>query len=260
MEWNAHDYARQSSLQEAMAGQVFGLLDLAGGEQVLDVGCGDGKLTARIAERVPRGSVVGVDPSHDMVAFASRQFAPAGSNLWFEVGDAACLAYQQVFDLVVSFNALHWVPDQAGALRSIHAALRPGGRAVLRFVPRVERTSLEDVIEDVRRSPDWSNAFQGFRCPFVHTTAEEYRALASQCGFRVDALRVRDEAWDFGTRSAFVAFCRATLVAWTGNLPESRRDAFIEDVLDRYRSVAATGPEDANTFKFYQMDVSLARP
>ena len=76
-EWNASDYSRQSSLQEAMAGQILALLDLGGAERVLDVGCGDGKITARIAGRVPRGSVLGVDPSRDMIAFASGHFPPS---------------------------------------------------------------------------------------------------------------------------------------------------------------------------------------
>ena len=104
----------------------------AGRNGVLDVGCGDGKITARIAGRVPRGSVLGVDPSRDMIAFASDHFPPSvGSNLRFEVADARRLPYRSEFDLVVSFNALHWVPEQEDALRSIRSALRPAGRAIL---------------------------------------------------------------------------------------------------------------------------------
>lgn len=261
MEWSAHDYSRQSSLQEAMAGQVLALLELAGDEQVLDVGCGDGKITAQIARRVPRGSVVGIDPSRDMVAFATRCFTPsAASNLRFEIGAAASLPRGQSFDLVVSFNALHWAPDQAEALRAIALALRPGGRAVLRLVPRGARTSLEDVIEEVRDEREWSDAFRDFRRPYTHPAPDEYRALCKSAGLRVDAVRVRDESWDFGTRASFAAFCRATLVAWTSRLGEERRDAFIAAVLDRYRSVAAAFPDEANMFRFYQMDVSVTRP
>ena len=63
--WDAADYAQHSSLQEAMAGEVMALLNLRGNERVLDVGCGDGRLTARIAERLPDGDVLGVDASVD---------------------------------------------------------------------------------------------------------------------------------------------------------------------------------------------------
>jgi trans-aconitate 2-methyltransferase len=91
----------------------------------------------------------------------------------------------------------------------------------------------------------------------VHFTPEEYRALAEQAGFRVRRLSREDKAWDFGSRDGFVAFARATFVAWTNRLPESQWEAFINDVLDRYQSVAATGQADLNTFKFYQLEVEL---
>jgi trans-aconitate 2-methyltransferase len=86
-EWNAAEYYRRSSLQEAMAQEVLALLDLNGSERILDVGCGDGKITAEIATHAPRSSVVGVDPSRDMIRFAESHFGPATRpNLRFEVG------------------------------------------------------------------------------------------------------------------------------------------------------------------------------
>src|SRR5262245_54755780 len=170
-EWHASDYHRQSGLQQAMAEEQLARLTLSGSERVLDVGCGDGKITAEIAARVPRGSVLGVDPSHDMIAFASGRFAPpAHANLRFEVADARRLPYRDEFDLVVSFNALHWVPEQDAALGSIRAALKPTGRALLRMVPAGQRESLEDVIEEVRQRPRWAAYFPLFQKPHVHFT------------------------------------------------------------------------------------------
>ncbi len=174
-----------------------------------------------------------------MIAFASSHFSSsAHTNLQFEVADARYLAYPQEFDLVVSFNTLHWVPEQALALRSIRAALKPTGSAVLRFVPAGERKSIEDVIEDVRNAAEWRGYFQGFQKPYVHFTPEAYRALAEASGFGVISTRGRTAAWDFRTREAFAAYCQTTLVGWTQFLPESERSAFISEVLDRYQQVA----------------------
>src|SRR5438876_5252307 len=107
-EWNATEYYNRSSLQEAMAQEVIALLDLRGSERILDVGCGDGKITAEIASRSPRGSVVGVDPSRDMIRFAQSHFGPATRpSLRFEVADARCLPFQHEFDVRAPFNALH---------------------------------------------------------------------------------------------------------------------------------------------------------
>lgn len=257
-EWNADEYARRSGLQQAMAAEVLALLDFEGSERVLDVGCGDGKITAEVARRVPRGSVLGVDPSLDMVAFASSHFGPGVlPNLCFEVADARSLPYRGEFDRIVSFNALHWIPEQDAALRSIRAALKPNGLALLRLVPAGERKSLEDVLENTRRSPRWAGFFRDFHDPYLHLTPEQYRAAAERNGFRVIRQHTEAKAWDFRSRPAFFAFGSVTFVEWTRYLPEAERPAFISDVLDRYRAIAADGPDEENTFKFYQMDIAL---
>lgn len=257
-EWHASAYHHEASLQRVMAEEQLGRLTLNGNEHILDVGCGDGTITAQIAARAPRGTTLGVDPSREMIAFASKQFGPAGhANLRFEVADARRLPYRGEFDLVVSFNALHWVPEQDAALASIRATLKPGGRALLRMVPQGPRKSLEDVIEEIRQLPRWSGRFADFRRPFAHFTPEEYQRLAERAGFRVESIRLEDRAWDFKTREAFRAFARATFVEWTRRVPEDQWDAFIDDVLEPYQAVAAKRPSEANTFKFYQMEGEL---
>jgi trans-aconitate 2-methyltransferase len=257
-EWDAVGYARRSGLQGAMADEVFALLDLKGSERVLDIGCGDGRITAEIAARVPRGSVVGVDRSHDMISFASRHFRPeVRPNVRFEVADAGSLPFREEFDLVVSFNALHWLPEQDTALRSIRAAMRFDGLAQLRLVPAGERKSLEDVLEDTRLSSRWVRYFLEFHDPYLHLTPEQYGAAAERNGLHVRRIHAEAKAWDFKSRSAFFDFGSVTFVEWTRFLPESEKPAFVSDVLDRYRSVAADGPDEENTFKFYQMDVTL---
>lgn len=257
-EWDAEKYARSSSLQEAMANLVLAKLQLHGTERVLDIGCGDGKITAQIAKRLPVGSVLGVDPSKAMIEYASQYFCPDHANLSFAVADARQLKFNAEFDQILSFNALHWIPDQDRALRSIYAALKPEGHAWLRMVTAGERKSLEDVLDETRLSPRWQRYFQDFQHPYLRLTVQQYRDLAQASGFRVLDQTSEDHTWDFKTREAFVAFATATFVVWTRQLPESEHPAFIKDVLDRYQSIAANNEHEANTFKFYQMNIELA--
>lgn len=259
-EWDASEYAKVSALQQKMAAEALSLIHLEGTERVLDVGCGNGKITAEIAARVPEGIVLGVDVSEEMIAFASSHVGSTiRPNLRFEVADARRLPFHEEFDLIVSFNALHWIPEQAQALDSIHSAMRLGGAAQLRLVPKGERKSLEDVIEETRKSPRWSQFFEEFRDPYLHLTAEEYAGLAEQKGLRVCALQVGAKSWDFGSRVGFQAFGSVTFIEWTRNLAEEDRPDFIRDVLDRYQIVATDQPGEENTFKFYQMDIWLSR-
>jgi trans-aconitate 2-methyltransferase len=258
-EWDASGYAKISGLQQAMAREVLALLDLKGSERVLDVGCGNGKVTAEIASRLPAGTVLGVDSAAEMIVSARRQFGPeVRPNLRFEVADARQLPFRREFDLVVSFNALHWVPEQEQTLRSIRSALSSHGTAQLRLVPAGQRKSLENVIEETRLSSGWARYYHGFSDPYLHLTPEQYHALAEKNGFHIDRVHTEAKAWDFESRAAFVAFGSVTFVEWTQFLPEPERLTFVNDVLDRYTSVAADRPGEENTFKFYQMDITLS--
>jgi trans-aconitate 2-methyltransferase len=265
-EWDAAGYAKRSALQEAMAEEVLSLLHFEGNERVLDVGCGDGRVTATIAERLPHGYVIGVDASSDMIAFAREHGLPNHSNLQFEVCDARHLPFRGEFDLVVSFNALHWLPQQALALRGIHTALKPAGRAQLRLVPTGARKSLEAVLEETRQSDRWSRYFERFRDPYLRLTQEQYARLVEEKGFRVFGFHTELKSWNFKTRDAFFKFGEVTFVEWTRRLPDGEKSAFITDVLDRYRNIAAPNADagapvapDDNVFHFYQLDISLER-
>jgi trans-aconitate 2-methyltransferase len=257
-EWNPSEYARISALQTAMAEEVLLLLDLEGAESILDVGCGNGKITAEIAARVPAGAVVGVDASADMIAFAAANNSPAlHPNLQFDVADARHLPYRHEFDLVVSSNALHWIPEQAQALQSIRSAVKRNGRVQLRMVSKGKRKSLEETIQETCHSPRWTGYFKTFHAPYLHLTPEQYVDLAEQNGFRVSRTHSDAKAWDFQSRAAFIAFSSVTFVEWTQHLPEAERPAFISNVLDLYQEVAADAPGEENFFRFYQMDITL---
>ena len=259
-EWDARAYDRVSALQQWLAEKSLARLSLDGDERVLDLGCGDGKVSVEIARHLPHGWVVGVDASHVMIAYAAEKFpTTTHPNLTFRVAGAAQLPFADEFDLVVSFNCLHWVRDQASALRGVRTALVPSGRTHLRFVPHGARKSLEDVIDDTRRAPAWAAYFPDHQPPYLHVTPEEYRALAQSSGLRVERLDVEQEEWDFESRDAFVHFAEATFVEWTRLLPPDRQGAFIDEVLDRYRQLGDGSPDQANVFTFYQMEVVLRR-
>lgn len=240
-----------------MAEEVLSLLKLEGSERILDIGCGNGKTTAEIAARVPQGSVTGVDASAEMIAFAKDHWTSAHPNVQFAVADARKLPFDHEFDRIVSFNVLHWITDQALPLQAIRAAIKANGIAQVRLVSKGQRKSIEDVIEETRRSPRWAGYFKNFQDPYLHLTPEQYGELAEQQGFRVISLHTADKAWDFQSRATFEALSRVTMIEWTQHVPEAERSAFIADVLDRYQHVAAQAPGEENFFRFYQMDIVL---
>lgn len=101
----------------------FPILIWEGWETVLDIGCGDGKISSLIAEKA--GSVVGIDISPSMIEFAKKQYG--SENLFFEVQDATNLPFKESFDSVVSFTTLQWIPNQEAVLQGIYQSLKKRG-------------------------------------------------------------------------------------------------------------------------------------
>jgi len=252
-EWDGEAYAKVNSLQQMLAAQALEGLELAGDEDVLDVGCGDGLVTAAIAARVPRGRVLGVDRSPAMIAKANQRAADV-PNLRCEVQAATAMTYNREFDLAVSFNVLHWIPEQPDVLLRLGSALRPDGRALLAFVCEGERPSLEDVATSVTAKTDWRPYFEDWAPPYVHVQPEAFAATAVAAGMRVAESSVSDLKWDFHSTDAFAAWCRVGFVAWLERLPSDRSDEFVEEVLTDYAAVVG-GP---HIFAFLQLRATLS--
>lgn len=229
-------------------------LAFSSADWVLDIGCGDGFLTRAIADLVPDGGVVGADASPRMISTAGASVA-GGSGPHFVIADARRLPFCACFDAVVSFNALHWVPQQGLALAQVAAILKPSGRATLQLVCACPRESLESVTMRVCQSPSWAKSFTGFEPPFVHPDPQVYADLSAAAGLQCTDVIVTDREWDFGTRDAFQRWCGVGLTAWTDRLAHAERDRFVDDVVTGYEPVVGR----AALFRFAQMRAELVR-
>ena len=254
-EWSGEEYGQISALQRAMAQEALSGLAFAGDEMVVDVGCGDGFVTGALAEMVPAGFVVGVDPSRGMITAAARGSAASASGPWFVRADARRLPFRETFDAAVSFNALHWVPEQQQALEQIASVIRPRARALVQLVCASDRPSVEAVAMSLCHSPRWAHRFDGFAAPFVHPQPSEYEQLAARAGLTVSSLTVTDREWDFGGRDAFAHWCSVGSAAWTDRLEGGDRGRFVDDLVDSYERVSGR----PGLFRFMQMRVHLIK-
>jgi trans-aconitate 2-methyltransferase len=254
-DWSGEEYAKLSGLQRTMITEAMAGLEFRDADCVLDIGCGDGFLTGAIAGLVPEGTVVGADASRRMVATAAESVATGPSGPWFVVADARALPFAESFDAAVSFNALHWVPQQERALRQIATVLKPAGHATIQVVCAGDRPSLESVAMDLTRTPRWAAWFEDFDAPFMHVDPDGYGDLAAAAGLTLDVKRITDREWDFGSREAFVRWSAMGSTAWTDRLPEDRRAQFIDEQIAAYQPIAGA----AGLFRFMQMRARLNR-
>jgi trans-aconitate 2-methyltransferase len=254
--WDGQDYARVSALQRTMAEQSLAGLQFDGFECVLDVGCGDGFLTRALTDMVPHGQVFGMDASRPMVAAAQAAGGADASGPWFVAADARHIPFADGrFDVVVSFNALHWVPEQQRALTEIAGVLSEGGRALIQVVCASPRASVESIAMTVCRDDKWAARFDGFAAPFIHVDPDGYAELVASAGLTVTRLTVADREWDFGSRAQFEQWCTVGSTAWTDRLDPADRPRFVEQMVRAYEAVSGR----PGLFLFTQMRAELRR-
>src|SRR4051812_26134648 len=241
--WSAADYASNSVVQQTWARELIAKLNLRGDERILDVGCGDGKVTAEIARAVPKGAAVGVDASPQMIEFANKEFpASKTPNLEFYVMDARHIAFQRKFDLVFSNAALHWVDDHQAFLRGAGSVLRSGGRLMVSCGGKGNAHDVFLALRPEMRLKRWREFFRRMEAPYFFHSPEEYKKWLPRFGFKTRSVKLAPKDATYEGCDGFATWLRTTWLPYTQRVPEDVREQFIAAVVQRY---VAKHPVDA---------------
>jgi len=155
--WDGEKYDKNSSLQYKIGMQAVESFDLQGNEKVLDIGCGNGKITALCADKLKLGSLTAIDSSLSMIEFANRTYGDR-ANVNFLLCDVTTMPFDQEFDFVYSIFCLHWVKDQEAAMVNIAKSLKSGGKAVLYIsLPNEFNKVFKDELDTIINSTPWSD-------------------------------------------------------------------------------------------------------
>ena len=243
MKWNAADYAANSAAQQIWARELIAQLHLRGDEHILDVGCGDGKVTAELARVVPKGSVTGIDASPEMIRFARKTFPPGKHpNLKFQVMDARHIRLARRFDIVFSSSVLHWVDDHQAFLRGAAACLRPGGRLVVSCGGKGNAQDVFVALRPEMRLKQWCKFFRKMPKPYFFHSPAEYEKWLPRFGFKTHTVKLSPKDAVYQGRDRFTAWFRTTWLPYTQRVPEDLREEFIAGIVDRF---LAKHPPDA---------------
>jgi trans-aconitate 2-methyltransferase len=245
-DWDAATYDRVSGPQVAFATAVLDRLDLRGDETVLDAGCGSGRVTSMLLERLPRGRVVAVDQAPSMVAHA-REALPRDRATVLQA-ELTSLALERPVDVVFSNAVFHWVPDHDRLFERLHAALRPGGRLVAQCggegnVARFHRAAREAAAEE-----PFARWLAGWEGPWNFAGPEETARRLERAGFAAVETWlepypvVPDDPGDY-LRTVCLGY-------HLEQLPEELRDGYVAAVLER---------SDAE-LDYVRLNISASRP
>jgi trans-aconitate methyltransferase len=224
--WDPDRYKRTAGFVAELGAPVVELLAPVAGERILDLGCGDGLLTARMAAL--GCEVLGVDASPEMVAATRARGVPAA------VMDGANLGFDGEFDAVFSNAALHWITDYQGVLAGVYRALRPGGRFVAEFGGQGNVAAIERALQDAlaRRGVEVPS-------PWFFPAPTAYRAALEAAGFEVVVLEhfPRPTPQPGDIRAWILTFGNLYL----GHIDTSEHEAVVNE------AVAALAPELRDT-------------
>lgn len=226
--WNALSYDINSFMQYSTAMAMLASLPLQGNETILDIGCGTGKITFQIAQKVKNGHVTGVDLSQEMIEYASAN--RADTNIRYVCGDVVKMRYKNRFDAVVSFWTLSWVELLEKALRNIVASLKENGKMLLMYPLKHD---VYETLAIVTKLPQWITYFENFSRPRPFFTAENVAGFLKK--LPVTANIVSEEfVVEFSDKSEMRNSIRSWLPHLTLLPDDETKEQFLEDVACEY--------------------------
>jgi len=241
--WDSKDYAQHSGAQQRWAHELLAGLALRGDERVLDIGAGDGKVTAAIADRLPSGFVLGVDSSEAMVRLARKRYGAEAPHLRFEQMDAADLRFEEQFDVIFSNATLHWVRDHRPVLRGIKRALAPEGRVLVQMGGRGNAGAVLEAMNSVLARERWRPYFEGFEFPYGFYDPGEYRPWLAEAGLRPLRLELVSKDMQHEAAESLLGWLRTTWLPYAERVPAGRRGVLFDEVLAQYLKAHPPDPD-----------------
>jgi trans-aconitate 2-methyltransferase len=205
---------------------VVDRLPLEGNERVLDAGCGTGRVTAVLAERLPNGRVIALDGSRSMIEQARDRLATFGDRIEYVVADLGSpLPIHRPIDAILSTATFHWVPDHDALFRNLAAVLRPRGRLVAQCGGVGNIASIQAVLATI--GDGWLGD--------VHFETPEATARRLEAAGFVDVdCWLSDEPTTFEPGEPFETYLRTVVLgSHVARLPEPERAAFVQEVASR---------------------------
>lgn len=245
-DWKAKDYHQNSQFQFDHALSALSHHAFTKNEHVLDVGCGDGKITLEIAKIVKNGTVVGIDNSKSMIEFAKNNVDMKFKNLFFIEKAAEEIDYENQFDLIVSFACLHWIKDQLAFLRGAKKALRKNAKVILNLYPK--HPILWNAIDKVCNNSEWKSYFINYTNPHISYSVQDYKKLSLQAGFKIECLEESSPVAQFPNFHQAEKFLKSWL-PHINRIPDKLKNFFIRDIIKLIAEESCASKEIGLPFK-----------
>jgi trans-aconitate 2-methyltransferase len=225
-DWDGASYDRISGTMEKLGLAVLERLELDGDETVLDAGCGSGRITQTLIERLPGGRVIAIDESASMVDAARERLGEAAD---VRVGDLLELELEEPVDAILSTATFHWIKDHERLFARLRAALQPGGRLVAQCGGEGNIDVLRGRAREVIARDPYAEHFRDWQAPWNYAGAEITRERLLAAGFASAECWLQPAPREPEDPRAFLS--TIVLGPHVQQLPEELREPFMDEVL-----------------------------
>jgi trans-aconitate 2-methyltransferase len=249
VDWEASAYDRLADPQEEWARDVVVRLDLQGNEAVLDAGCGSGRITRQLLERLPAGRVIGIDGSSAMVEQA-RHAIGDDPRVDLRVGDLLELQLAEPVDAVFSNATFHWILEHERLFARLHAALKPGGRLEAQCGGEGNVAEWERAVGAIMGDERFVAYFRGMPSTWNFASVGDTQARLERTGFEVRRVWLERKSYTPDEPREFVRV--VGLAKHLDRLPDDLHDEFVGAVLG-----SMVRPL---TLEYVRLNISATRP
>ncbi len=256
-EFDGEKYKKASGHQKEWGNSLIAQIPFAGNEHILDLGCGDGVLTERLAKLVPNGEVLGIDASIGMIQTAK---AIEKDNLRFVQMDINTMNFEAEFDIIYSNAALHWVKDHPLLLKNAFRALKQGGYIYWNFAGDGTCQAFNNLMKEIITESEYQIYFQDFEWPWVMLSEAEYKHLVKTAGFSDIEITMENRDMYFKNTLELIQWIdQPSIVPFLSSLPEEKKKGFRENVIDKM--VDKTRQPDGTCFEtFRRINIHAQKP
>lgn len=232
-EWDAASYEELADPMTRWGAKFLEHVELRGDEAVVDAGCGTGRVTELLLERLPDGSVLAVDVSEKMVAAAAKRFAGKG-RVRVERQDLLELDAGEPVDMIFSTATFHWILDHDKLFRSLARNLKPGGLLAAQCGGTGNVFRVLEAAQEVMREERFRGAFDGWADSKHFADPATTKARLEKAGFENIETWLQDEPTEFGSVEKLARYLKTVILRQhVAVLPEAERDGFVLSVAER---------------------------
>lgn len=257
-EWNAASYHKVSGPQTSWGQKVLNRLTLNGDERAIDAGCGSGKLTGELMQRLPSGTLVAIDRSWNMLITARANLRPIyGSQVRFAQVSLPDLPFNNWADLVFSTATFHWVKDHDALFAGLLQTLRPGGRlhAQCGGGPNLERARA--LAARIMREPTFRPYFDDWPGPWEYAYPDVTAARLKHAGFVEIDTSLEEAPTTLATEEDYREF--VTTVIYHAHLERLPAPGLKQEFLDRVTALSAAEPTPF-TLDYWRLNIQARKP